>query len=83
MSIFFCTFKMTNKYSFRVFGTFTADNYSSAQLTLLSALDKMTNSKVQSVELSEWEQQEEVQQEDVKSEDVKSEDIEQKDGSQL
>lgn len=73
---------MTNKYSFRVFGTFTADNYSSAQLTLLSALDKMTNSKVQSVELSEWEQQEEAQQEEVQQE-VKSEDIEQKDGSQL
>lgn len=74
---------MTNKYSFRVFGTFTADNYSSAQLTLLSALDKMTNSKVQSVELSEWEQQEEIKQEEVQQEDVKSEDIEQKDGSQL
>lgn len=80
---------MTNKYSFRVFGTFTADNYSSAQLTLLSALDKMTNSKVQSVELSEWEQQKEVQQEEVQQEEikqkeeVKSEDIEQKDGSQL
>lgn len=75
---------MTNKYSFRVFGTFTADNYSSAQLTLLSALDKMTNSKVQSVELSEWEQQEETKQEEIKQkEEVKSEDIEQKDGSQL
>lgn len=70
---------MANKYSFRVFGTFIADNYSSAQLTLLSALDKMANSKVQSVELSEWEQQEEIKQ----KEEVKSEDIEQKDGSQL
>ena len=69
---------MANKHSFRVFGTFTADNYSSAQLMLLSALAKMTNSKVQSVELSEWEQQEEI-----KQEEPKSEDIEQKDGSQL
>ena len=60
---------MANKYSFRVFGTFIADDYSSAQLELLSALAKMTDSKIQAVELSEWEQQEEVKLEETKQED--------------
>lgn len=44
-----------NKYSFRIFGTFSAEDYAKAQLAILTAVQSLDDSKVQSVELSEWE----------------------------
>lgn len=42
-----------NKYSFRIFGTFSAEDYAKAQLAILTAVQSLDDSKVQSVELSE------------------------------
>lgn len=44
-----------NKYSFRIFGTFSAEDYAKAQLAILTAVQSLDDSKVQSVELSERE----------------------------
>ena len=44
-----------NKYSFRIFGSFDAEDYAKAQTAVLAALQSLESSKVQSVELSQWE----------------------------
>lgn len=44
-----------NKYSFRLIGTFDAEDYAKAQAAVLAALASLTNARTQSIELSQWE----------------------------
>lgn len=46
----------TYKYSLRIIGTFEGADYASAQAAAISAFGALANGKLQSIELSQWEQ---------------------------
>lgn len=46
----------TYRYSLRIIGTFEDSDYAAAQAHALSAFGTLTNGKLQSIELSQWEQ---------------------------
>lgn len=46
----------THKYSIRLIGTFEGEDYASAQVAAIQAFGSLKNGKLQSIELSQWEQ---------------------------
>lgn len=47
---------MTHKYSVRIIGVFEDQDYGTAQTAVIQAFSGLTNGKLQSIELSQWEQ---------------------------
>lgn len=46
----------TYKYSIRLIGTFEGEDYATAQVAAIQAFGSLKNGKLQSIELSQWEQ---------------------------
>lgn len=46
----------TYRYSLRIIGTFEGPDYATAQASAIRAFGTLSNGKLQSIELSQWEQ---------------------------